>query len=105
MMFNSPKARITILCFTITLVFAVSAGAADAGAKSAQALSAEKNGGILNGPLTDRSLGFKATGEGTADSLRLAIKDLMKTYGRKYPKGADFLKRLDAGEDLNTLKR
>ena len=104
-MFNSPKAMTTILGFTMALAFAISAGAAEAGAKSAQTLSAEQNGGILNGPLTDRSLGFKATGEGTADSLRLAIKDLMKTYGRKYPKGADFLKRLDAGEDLNTLKR
>jgi formylglycine-generating enzyme required for sulfatase activity len=70
-----------------------------------QAYSEEPNGGILNGPLTSSSLGHKAKGEGTADSLRMAIKDLMKTYGRKYPKGADFLKRLDTGEDLNTLKR
>ncbi len=73
--------------------------------KQARVLSAEENNGVLNGPLTDRNLGHKASGEGTADSLRLAIRDLMKTYGRKYSKGADFLKRLDAGEDLNTLKR
>ncbi|MEI6646344.1 MAG: SUMF1/EgtB/PvdO family nonheme iron enzyme [bacterium] len=105
MMFNVSKAGTRILAFTTTLAFMVSAGFVEARAKASQVPSAEQNGGVLNGPLTDRSLGFKATGEGTADSLRLAIKDLMKTYGRKYPKGADFLKRLDAGEDLNTLKR
>jgi formylglycine-generating enzyme required for sulfatase activity len=105
MMANCPKTRTAILGFTMALVVAISVGAADAGAKPAQAQGLENNGGVLNGPLTDRNLGFKATGEGTADSLRLAIKDLMKTYGRKYPKGADFLTRLDAGEDLNTLKR
>lgn len=105
MILNIPKVRATFIFFTMTMTVAVSSGAADAQKKSAQALSSEKNGGVLNGPLTDRSLGFKSTGEGTTDSLRLAIKDLMKTYGRKYPKGADFLKRLDAGEDLNILKR
>jgi formylglycine-generating enzyme required for sulfatase activity len=87
------------------------AGICDGKPKNAQAAPAQapvtdlKNGGILNGPLTNRGLGHKASGQGTADSLRLAIKDLMKTYGRKYPKGEEFLKRLDAGEDLNTLKR
>ena len=101
MKFNVSKAVTPFLLFSMTAIWVVRAGAAEANTKTAQ----EQNGGVLNGPLTDRSLGFKATGEGTADSLRLAIKDLMKTYGRKYPKGADFLKRLDAGEDLNTLKR
>ena len=102
---NVSKAITLVLLFTMTALWAVRAGAAEANAKTAQVPSAEQNGGVLNGPLTDRSLGLKATGEGTADSLRLAIKDLMKTYGRKYPKGADFLKRLDAGEDWNALKR
>ncbi|MBT3202335.1 MAG: hypothetical protein HN350_20740, partial [Phycisphaerales bacterium] len=39
-------------------------------------------------------MGHKAKGEGDAESLRLAIEDLIKTYGDKYPKGKEFLKRL-----------
>jgi len=83
----------------------IKAPAAPPPPKPTRVLSAEENGGVLNGPLSDQNLGHRANGEGTADSLRLAIRDLMKTYGRKYPKGSDFLKRLEAGEDLNTLKR
>ncbi|MDP6545521.1 MAG: SUMF1/EgtB/PvdO family nonheme iron enzyme [Phycisphaerae bacterium] len=33
---------------------------------------------------------------GTAESLRMAIKDLTATYGAKYPKGKAFLAKLDA---------
>jgi len=33
--------------------------------------------------------------EGTPESLRLAIDDLIKTHGDRYPKGKEFLKRLD----------
>ncbi|MBC8372201.1 MAG: hypothetical protein H8E53_01295, partial [Planctomycetes bacterium] len=35
---------------------------------------------------------------GTAESLRMAIKDLTATHGAKYPKGKAFLARLDALE-------
>ncbi|MDP7289539.1 MAG: hypothetical protein QGH94_16280, partial [Phycisphaerae bacterium] len=31
----------------------------------------------------------------TPESLRAAIEDLTKTFGAKYPKGAEYLKRLD----------
>ncbi len=36
--------------------------------------------------------------EGTPTSLRLAIEDLMKTHGARYPQGKEFLERLDALE-------
>ena len=53
------------------------------------------NRGILNGPLTDRNLGHRASGEGNVESLRLAIEDLMQTYGGEYPPGEEFLKPLE----------
>jgi hypothetical protein len=34
---------------------------------------------------------------GNAATLRAAINDLIATFGSRYPKGAEFLKRLDAG--------
>ena len=34
--------------------------------------------------------------EGSADSLRAAIADLTKSFGERYPKGDEFLQRLDA---------
>jgi len=48
-----------------------------------------------------------------ADSLRLAISDLMQTFGDKYPRGQEFLDRLaalnaagkDGGEDLQKLRQ
>jgi len=55
----------------------------------------DDNRGVLNGPLTDRSLGHRASGEGDAESLRLAIEDLIQTYGSDYPQGEGFLKRLE----------
>jgi len=60
------------------------------------AQSADNNGGILNGPLTDRNLGHRAAGHGNKESLQLAIEDLIKTHGDAYPKGEEFLKRLEA---------
>jgi len=52
---------------------------------------------------------------GTAESLRLAIKDLIATFGDKYPKGKSYLARLDAidaqlkegkgSEELEVLRR
>ena len=70
----------------------------------------EENGGILNGPLNDRNLGHRASGEGNHESLRLAIEHLSNTYGGNYPKGEEFLKRLeevqDPGSDeFKSLKR
>ena len=49
--------------------------------------------------------------EGSVDSLRAAIVDLTKTFGDRYPRGGDFLKRLDAlgpkpdSQALNSLRR
>jgi len=54
----------------------------------------DDNQGVLNGPLTDQSLGHKAQGEGNHESLRLAIEHLVATYGGRYPKGKAFLARL-----------
>ncbi len=59
--------------------------------------SALPNRGVLNGPLM--APGHRAKGEGDRESLKLAIEDLMATFGSKYPKGADFLKRLEAIEN------
>lgn len=56
--------------------------------------SSESNGGVLNGPLTDRSLGHKAANQGNRESLRLAIEHLIATYGDRYPSGESFLARL-----------
>jgi hypothetical protein len=58
--------------------------------------SRDDNRGVLNGPLTRG--GHTAEGEGDRQSLRLAIEDLMATYGRKYPGGEGFLARLAAIE-------
>ena len=52
------------------------------------------NRGVLNGPLMTG--GHRAKGEGDRQSLKLAIEDLIATYGDKYPKGKEFLKRLEA---------
>jgi formylglycine-generating enzyme required for sulfatase activity len=77
-----------------------------AGAFNNSSATAEDNDGILNGPLTNRSMGHKAKGEGDAESLRLAIEDLIKTYGDKYPKGKEFLKRLgnEKLKDINSAE-
>ncbi len=82
------------------------------GALNCYSEAATANGGVLNGSLTDKSLGHRAKGEGNHDSLRLAIEDLIKTYGSKYPKGAKYLKRLEGekaknvnSEEFKALKR
>ncbi len=62
----------------------------------------EENDGILNGPLDDRNLGHHASGEGNHESLRLAIEYLSSTYGGSYPKGGEFLKRLEEVQDPNS---
>ncbi|MCY3019147.1 MAG: SUMF1/EgtB/PvdO family nonheme iron enzyme [Planctomycetota bacterium] len=36
------------------------------------------------------------------ESMRLAVKDQQETFGEKYPKGAEFLKRIDALEEQMT---
>ncbi|TWU36488.1 Serine/threonine-protein kinase pkn1 [Novipirellula aureliae] len=68
----------------------------------------EENGGVLNGPLMKG--GHHASGEGDRESLRLAIEDLINTYGDKYAKGEEFLSRLDAmdnekSEEFAALKK
>ena len=70
--------------------------------------SGEDNRGVLNGPLTQG--GHKANGEGDRESLRLAIEDLMVTYSNRYPKGTEFLKRLEAittenSDEFRALKK
>jgi len=59
--------------------------------------SADDNRGVLNGPLTKG--GHRASGEGNRESLKLAIEDLIATYGAKYPKGKEFLQRLEGIKD------
>jgi formylglycine-generating enzyme required for sulfatase activity len=56
----------------------------------------EPKNAVRNGPLNDRELGHKAQHEGNRESLRLAVQYLIDTYGDRYPRGAEFLKRLDA---------
>jgi formylglycine-generating enzyme required for sulfatase activity len=75
-----------------------------AGAIRASASSADGNRGVLNGPLNDRSKGHKAKGEGNHETLRMAIEDLIKTYGNRYTKGREFLERLkdDKVRDVNS---
>lgn len=68
----------------------------------------DSNRGVLNGPLMKG--GHKASGEGDAESLKLAIEDLIQTYGSKYPKGQEFLDRLGKitnarSEEFNKLKK
>ncbi len=53
----------------------------------------DQNDGVLNGPLTRGGLKIKSHGD--KESLRLAIRDLMDTFGNKYPKGQNFLNRLE----------
>ena len=62
------------------------------------AQKAEDNRGVLNGPLTDTRLGLGNKEDGSYESVKLAIEDLIKTYGPKYPKGPEFLKRLEDPE-------
>ncbi len=61
------------------------------------AASSDDNRGVLNGPLTKG--GHRASGEGNRESLKLAIEDLIATYGNKYPKGKEFLQRLEGIKD------
>ena len=58
-----------------------------------------ENDGVLNGPLTDKSLGHKAANEGTRKTLKMAIEYLIATYGENYPLGKDFLARLETVSD------
>lgn len=62
----------------------------------------DDNRGVLNGPLDDLTLGHRAEHDGTADTLRMAIEYLLKTYGAKYPKGQEFLTRLESIADENS---
>lgn len=75
---------------------------------AAQSISASDNRGVLNGPLMKG--GHRATGEGNRESLRLAIEDLIKTYGNEYPRGKEFLTRLESisserSEEFAALKK
>ena len=63
-------------------------------------LPPEKNHGLRNGPLMEG--GHQASGEGNRASLTLAIEDLIATYGAKYPKGKEFLGRLEKITDENS---
>ena len=62
-------------------------------ATATAAPTTDDNRGVLNGPLMQG--GHRAEGEGDRESLRLAIEDLIETYGNRYPKGPAFLKRLE----------
>jgi formylglycine-generating enzyme required for sulfatase activity len=68
---------------------------------------AEENDGVLNGPLMKG--GHIATSEGTKESLKLAIQDLMATFGSGYPGGKSYLERLErvqeGSDDFNALKK
>ena len=76
------------------------------------AQKAKDNRGVLNGPLTDTKLGLGNKEDGSYESVKLAIEYLIKTYEGKYPKGQEFLKRLEDPEckkrgsaKLKTLQR
>jgi len=45
----------------------------------------------------------KTLSYGTKDTLKLAIENLIKTHGTAYPKGAEFLKRLETLKDETEL--
>ena len=59
---------------------------------------------VVRSPVKPRTRTARARPAPTADisfnvrAMRLAITDLIKTHGPKYPKGAEYLKRLDAIE-------
>ncbi len=53
----------------------------------------EENDGVLNGPLKEGGLKIKSHGD--KKTLRMAITDIIDTYGDKYPNGAEYLKRLE----------
>lgn len=57
------------------------------------AVTPEQNRGVLNGPLLNRKVPPK---KDSRDTLKAAIEDLIKTYGDKYPKGKEYLAKLDA---------
>jgi len=67
----------------------------------------EQNDGVLNGPLTKG--GHKARGHGDPASLRLAIEDLVATWGDKYPNGRKYLERLEkaapGSDEFRALQR
>ena len=46
--------------------------------------------------------GHRAQGEGNVESLKLAIEDIIATYGAKYPKGKEYLSRLEKITDINS---
>lgn len=71
-------------------------------------LPPEQNAGVRNGPLMEG--GHRADGEGNRVSLKLAIEDLIATFGDKYPKGSEFMARLekiadDKSADFRELKK
>jgi len=82
------KRTITTITVLACLIF---------GSIAAGAPAKDDNRGILNGPLTKG--GHRACGEGNRESLRLAIEDIISTYGAKYPRGKEFLKRLESIRD------
>ena len=92
----------TTAVLAITCMFLASLAGAVSGA------DLDDNDGILNGPLKEG--GHKATHEGTKESLEMAIQDLMEAFGDQYPKGAEFLGRLEkmtdsSSEGFEDLKR
>ena len=60
----------------------------------------ENNDGVYNAPLMTG--GLKAENEGTKESLRMAIEDLIDSCGNHYPDGKTFLKRLEGIDDENS---
>ena len=56
-----------------------------------------ENDGVMNGPLLEG--GYSKVTKGTKESLRMAIEHLMATYGKQYPRGTLFLKRLEKMKD------
>ncbi|MBF0196963.1 MAG: SUMF1/EgtB/PvdO family nonheme iron enzyme [Planctomycetes bacterium] len=61
-------------------------------------ISQADNDGILNGPLTNKAKTIKSD---PLENLKLAIEDLMKTYGKQYPKGEEYLSRLEKMNSVN----
>ena len=72
-------------------------------AKRAAKLAAKrKSRSKPKGPSRPRSA--PSTAMGTPASLRLAVRDLAATFGRRYPKGAEYLERLAAIEKKMAAK-
>ena len=76
---------------TVVVIVALALGASALGARRTNAAEKRKAAQQNARPVQEVTLG-------TPESLRLAISDLVGTYGKRYPNGASYLRRLDALE-------